>query len=99
MNHWPKIDLWRLATMKGDFGEPCDILVCSQVARAVAVISYSDGRVSIRRYCSDHEGAGVEKLKRNHPRVETIDHRGLSSMGIGQRRQLKQPGRSVPPTV
>jgi hypothetical protein len=61
--------------MKGDFDEACEILSCSQVARAVAVISYSDGRASIRNYCPKHEDKGVAKLKRAMAGVELVDHR------------------------
>jgi hypothetical protein len=81
MNQWPKIDLWNLAKTRGDLDEPCEVLLCSRVARAIAVISYSNGRVSIRRYCSVHESKAFAKLKRNHPGVEPIDHRGLTSIG------------------
>jgi hypothetical protein len=70
-----RIDLWNLARMKGDSDETCEILSCDQVARAVVVISYADGRASIRNYCSDHEGKSVDKLKRNNVGVELIDHR------------------------
>ena len=86
MNHWPKIEIWNLAKMRGDFDEPCEVLSCSQVARVVAVISYSNGRASIRRYCSAHEGMAFAKLKRNYPGIEPIDHRGLTSIGIGKGR-------------
>jgi hypothetical protein len=86
MNYLPKIDLWTLAKMKGDFDELCEVLACSQVARVVAVISYSNGRVSIRRYCPGHEAQAFAKLKRNHPRVEPIDHRGVASMGSAKSR-------------
>lgn len=88
MNHWPKIDLWTLSRLRGDFDEPCEVLSCSQVARAVAVISYSNGSASIRRYCSRHEGKAFAKLKRNHPGVEPIDHRGLTSIGSAKGRSL-----------
>jgi len=79
MNRWPKIELWNLAKMRGDFDELCEVLSCSQVARAVAVISYPNGRVSIRRYCSGHEAQAFAKLKRNHPAAEPIDHRSLTT--------------------
>ena len=92
MNQWPRIDLWNLTKMRGDFDEPCEVLSCSQVARVVAVISYSNGRASIRRYCSAHESKAFAKLKRSHPRVEPIDHRGVASVGIGKGRL---PFRSV----
>jgi hypothetical protein len=88
VNHWPKIEIWNLAKMKGDFDEPCEVLSCSQVARAVAVISYSNGRVSIRRYCSGHDAQAFAKLKRNHAGVEPIDHRGLTSIGSAKGRSL-----------
>ncbi len=81
MNRWPKIELWNLAKMRGDFDEPCEVLPCSQVARAVAVISYPNGRVSIRRYCAAHEYKAFAKLKRNHPGAEPIDHRGVTTIG------------------
>jgi hypothetical protein len=71
-----RIDLWALARMKGDSDETCEILSCDQVARAVVVISYANGRASIRNYCSDHEGKSVDKLKRNNVGVELVDHRG-----------------------
>jgi hypothetical protein len=71
-----KIDLWNLARVKGDSDETCEILSCDQVARAVVVISYADGRASIRNYCSDHESKSVDKLKRNNVGVELVDHRG-----------------------
>ena len=81
MNHWPKIDLWSLSRMRGDFDEPCEVLSCSKVASAVAVISYSNGRASIRRYCSGHEAQAFAKLRRNHAGIEPIDHRGIASIG------------------
>jgi hypothetical protein len=77
MNYWPNIDLWHLPQMKGDFDELCDILACTQVATVVAVISYSNGGASIRKYCSTHEYKGFETLKRNYPRVLPVDHRPL----------------------
>ena len=86
MDHWPKIDLWHLSKMRGDFNEPCEVLSCSQVARAVVVISYSNGRASIKRYCSAHETTAFAKLKRNHPGVEPIDHRDLSSISSAKAR-------------
>ena len=86
MNHWPKIDLWNLSRMRGDFDEPCEVLSCSKVARVVAVISYSNGRASIKRYCSAHEAQAFAKLRRNHDGVEAIDHRGLRSIGNGKGR-------------
>ena len=73
-----KINLWKLARMKGDYDEPCGILSCDQVARAVVVISYSDGCASSRTYCSEHEDKSVAKLKRNNVGVELLDHRGLA---------------------
>lgn len=75
VDHLPKIDLWKLARKKGDSDETCEIVSCDQVARAVVVISYSDGSASIRNYCSEHEGEGVAKLKRNNVRVKLVDHR------------------------
>jgi len=75
MNLWPKIDLWQLEKKKKGFDEPCDIFSCIQGARVILVISYLNGYASIRKYCSAHERNGVEKLKRNHPRVEPTDHR------------------------
>jgi hypothetical protein len=70
-----KIDLWKLARMKGDYDEPCQILSCDQAARAVVVISYPDGCASVRNYCSAHEGKNVAKLKRNNIGTELVDHR------------------------
>lgn len=72
-----KINLWKLARMKGDCDETCEIRSCDQVARAVVVISYSDGRASIRNYCSEHEGNSVAKLKQKNLGVELVDHRRL----------------------
>jgi hypothetical protein len=86
MNHWPKIDLWHLAPMKGGFDELCDLLSCTQVATVVAVISDSNGGSSIRRYCATHEHKGFEKLKRNHPRAEPIDHRRPTPIGSAKAR-------------
>src|ERR1700687_3021179 len=77
MDNLAKINLWKRARMKGDYDEPCGILSCDQVARAVVVISYSDGCASVRNYCSEHEGKSVAKLKQNHIGVELVDHRGL----------------------
>ena len=51
-----KIDVWKLARMEGDYDEPCQILSCDQAARAVIVISYSDGCASVRNYCSGARG-------------------------------------------
>ncbi len=78
MENLARIDLWKLARMKGDFDETCEIRSCDQVARAVVVISYSDGRASIRNYCSVHEGKSVAKLKRNNIGVKLVDHCGLA---------------------
>jgi hypothetical protein len=63
-----KIDLWKLARRKGDFDETCEVISCDQIAGAVVVISYSDGSASIKKYCSEHEGKGVAKLKRKQGR-------------------------------
>jgi hypothetical protein len=92
MNHWPKIYLWHLAQMKGDLQELCDVLSCSQVARVVAVISYSDGRSSIRKYCSANEPKALAKLKRNHPGVEPIDHRGPALTETARRVSARSSG-------
>jgi hypothetical protein len=92
MNHWPKIDLWHPARMRGDFDEPCQILSCNKVARSVAVISYSNGSASIRRYCSEHQNKGLAKLKRNHPGVEPIDHRGPTLTETARRFSVRSSG-------
>jgi hypothetical protein len=78
-----KIDLWQLARTKGDYDEPCQILSCDQAARAVVVISYSDGCASVRNYCAGHEGKNVAKLKRINVGIELVDHRWV--VGSGQR--------------
>ena len=75
VDNFAKINLWKLARMKGDYDEPCGILSCDRAATAVVVISYSDGCASIRTYCSEHEGKSVAKLKRNNVGVELVDHR------------------------
>ena len=81
MNRWPKIDLWKLASRKGDLDETCENLSCDRVARAVVVISHSDGSASIKNYCSEHEGEGVAKLKRNNIGIKLVDHRGRPGNG------------------
>lgn len=67
--------------MKGDFDETCELLSCDQVARAVAVISYSNGSASIRTYCSEHEGESVARLRRSNVGVKLADHRGRAGNG------------------
>jgi len=94
------IDLWVLGRRAGDFKEPCEIISCNQVARTVAVISYSDGSASIRSYCPEHEGRGAARLKRNF-QVEPVDHRQsacdptLVRIALGQSAKENRSRRSV----
>lgn len=72
----PKFNLWKIAERRDNLVELCEITICTEIARAVVVISYSDGDASIRYYCPKHEGRGVAALKRTLVGVELIDHRG-----------------------
>ena len=74
-----KFDLWKIAGRRSNFGELCEIIECSEIASVMVVISYSDGRASIRYYCTKHEGKGVAKLRRNLVGVELVDHRSQAS--------------------
>jgi hypothetical protein len=82
-----KIGLWKLAGMRGDSDETCEIRSCDQVASSVLVIFYPYGSASIKFYCSEHEGDGVADLKRNNAGAKLIDHRARAREAQRQHRR------------
>jgi hypothetical protein len=68
-----KVEIWQLAARAGDEQLMCDTIDCDQIADSIALLFHSDGAISLRPYCHQHE-TELRRLRPAHGKA-VVDHR------------------------